>query len=113
MLLDMAADGFGDRTAIGSVGDLTFAGLRDRSMRAARWIADRGVENVVLVDTNSATVPVLLFGSGVAGVPFAPLNYRLADAQLAALLARTAPSVAIVADDVPPRVGSIEGVELV
>jgi acyl-CoA synthetase (AMP-forming)/AMP-acid ligase II len=114
MLLDMAADGFGERTAAGAPGSgLTFAGLQERARRAARWVAKRHVANVVVVDTNSEVVPILLYGSGLAGVPFAPLNYRLADAQLAALLARTAPSVAIVDDAVPGRVGSIAGVELV
>ncbi len=116
MLLDMAADGFGDRVAVGSIGTgTTFVDLRDRARRAARWIAERrpAVENVAVVDTNSDAVPILLYGSGIAGVPFAPLNYRLADAQLAALLARTSPSVAIVDDKVATRVGAIEGVELV
>ena len=116
MLLDMAADGFGDRVAVCSIGTgTTFVDLRDRARRAARWIAEHrpAVENVVVVDTNSDAVPILLFGSGIAGVPFAPLNYRLADAQLAALLARTSPSVAIVDDKVAARVGAIEGVELV
>jgi acyl-CoA synthetase (AMP-forming)/AMP-acid ligase II len=114
MLLDMAADGFGDRVAVGARGaGPTFADLQDRARRAARWIADRGVENLVLVDTNSEAVPILLFGAGLAGVPFAPLNYRLADAQLGALLARTAPSVAVVEDGVAGRVRASAGVELV
>ena len=106
MLLDMAADGFGDRVAVGSIGTgTTFVDLRDRARRAARWIAERrpAVENVVVVDTNSDAVPILQYGSGIAGVPFAPLNYRLADAQLAALLARTSPSVAIVDDKFAQR----------
>lgn len=114
MLLDMAADGFGERVAVGEPGrGLTYAGLRDASRRAARWIADRPVDHVVLVDTNSEAVPILLFGSGVAGVRFAPLNYRLADEQLTALLARTAPSVAVVGEGVIDRLGTVEGVELV
>jgi fatty-acyl-CoA synthase len=114
MLLDMAADGFGDRVAVGPMdGGLTFAELRDRSRRAARWIDEREVGNVVVVDTNSEAVPILLYGSGMAGVPFAPLNYRLADDQLAALLARTAPAVAVVEDGVADRVGDLDGVELV
>ncbi|MGH9086296.1 MAG: class I adenylate-forming enzyme family protein [Acidimicrobiales bacterium] len=115
MLLDMAADGFGDRTAVGSRGSgPSFTTLGEKARRAARWISQRpAVDNVVLVDTNSEAVPILLYGSGIAGVPFAPLNYRLADAQLAALLARTAPSVAVVEDQVVARVGAIEGVELV
>lgn len=119
MLLDMAAEGFGDRTAVGPIaGGLTYAALREQACRAAAWIAARGVEghpveNVVVVDTNSEAVPILLFGSGLAGVPFAPLNYRLADAQVTSVLARTAPSVAIVEDNVQARVGDIPGVELV
>ena len=42
-----------------------------------------------------------------------PVNYRLADEQLRAILARTAPSVIVVDDPVVARVGAIEGVELV
>jgi acyl-CoA synthetase (AMP-forming)/AMP-acid ligase II len=110
----MAADGFGDRIAIGpAAGGLAVADLQDRARRAARWLAARGAERAVLVDTNSEAVPILLFGSGLAGMPFAPLNYRLADAQLAALLARTAPSVAIVDGSIADRVGTVDGVELV
>jgi fatty-acyl-CoA synthase len=115
MLLDMAAEGFGDRLAVGVAGGdgLPFSALRDRARRAGRWIADHQVDNVVLIDTNSVAAPILLFGSGIAGLPFAPLNYRLADDQLQALVARTAPSVAIVEDGVIDRVGAIDGVELV
>ena len=40
MLLDMAAEGFGDRVAFGSRdGGLTYAALRDRARRAAAWAA--------------------------------------------------------------------------
>jgi acyl-CoA synthetase (AMP-forming)/AMP-acid ligase II len=114
MLLDMAAEGFGDRVAVGSKSSgATFSSLRVDAQRAARWIADRGVANVALVDTNSEAVPILLFGSAIAAVPFAPLNYRLADDQLRALLCRTAPSVAIIEDGVADRTGAIDGVELV
>ncbi len=114
MLLEMAADGMGDRVAFGSrPGGLTYRGLRDDARRAAAWIRARGVERVGLVDVNSEAVPILLFGSGYAATPFAPVNYRLADDQLHAILARTAPSVVVVEDPVPARVGTIDGVELV
>jgi fatty-acyl-CoA synthase len=114
MLLDMAADGFGDRVAVGSKeGGLTYAGLREQAQRAAAWVAARGVERVGLVDVNSEAVPILLYGSALAGVPFVPVNYRLADEQLRAILARTAPSVVVVDDPVVARVGAIDGVELV
>ena len=114
MLLDMAADGFGDRTAFGSSGrGLTYAGLREQAGRAAAWISARDVERVGLVDLNSSAVPILLYGAALAGRPFAPLNYRLADDQLRALVARLAPAVVVVDDPVRERVGTVPGVELV
>src|ERR1700687_1033744 len=97
MLLDMAADGFGDRIAVGSKdGGLTYAGLREQAQRTAAWVAAKGVERVGLVDVNSEAVPILLYGSALAGLPFVPVNYRLADDQLRAILARTAPSFVVV-----------------
>jgi acyl-CoA synthetase (AMP-forming)/AMP-acid ligase II len=112
-LLEMAADGFGDRVAFGSRQDgLTFAGLAGRARLAAAWAAGRGVERIGLVDVNSDVVPTLLYGSGFAGLPFVPINYRLADEQLRDLLARTAPAVVVVEDQVPSRVGAVPGVEL-
>src|ERR671916_817994 len=87
MLLDMAAEGFGDRVAFGSrPGGLTFAALGDQARRAGAWASARGVERVGLVDVNSEAVPILLYGSGLAGMPFVPVNYRLADEQLRAIL---------------------------
>jgi acyl-CoA synthetase (AMP-forming)/AMP-acid ligase II len=114
MLLEMAADGYGDRLAIGSKrGGITYAQLLDKAQRAAVWAASRNVTRVGLVDVNTEAVPILLYGAGLAGMPFVPVNYRLADDQLAAILARTAPAVFVVEDPVPGRVGDIEGVQLV
>jgi acyl-CoA synthetase (AMP-forming)/AMP-acid ligase II len=113
-LLEMAGDAFGERVAFGTRdGGLTYGGLLDRARRAGAWAAARGVESVGLVDVNSEVVPTLLFGAGFAGVPYVPMNYRLADEQLAAILTRTAPSVVVVEDEIPGRVGRPEGVELV
>jgi acyl-CoA synthetase (AMP-forming)/AMP-acid ligase II len=114
MLLDMAAEGGGDRVALGSrSGGLTFAQLLHRARQVATWAAARGVERVGLVDVSSADAAALLFGSAYAGLPFVPLNYRLADARLRAVLARTAPSVVVVADGLVERIGPVDGVELV
>ena len=70
-LLEMAAEGFGDRTAFGSRhgGGLTYAALLDRAQRTGAWAATRGVGQLGLVDVNSDVVPALLFGSGYAGLP--------------------------------------------
>ena len=112
-LLEMSSEAFGDRIGFGSRhGGLTYAELGAQARRTAAWAAKRGVERVGLVDVSSDVVPMLLYGSGLAGMPFVPVNYRLADDQLRAILARTAPSVVVVEEAVPNRVGSIDGVEL-
>jgi fatty-acyl-CoA synthase len=114
MLLEMAAEGSADRVAFGSTKDgLTYVDLLERARRAGVWARGRGVERVGLVDVNSEAVPILLFGSAFARLPFVPINYRLADDQLRRILARTAPSVVIVDDPIPARVGVLAGVELV
>ena len=113
-LLEMASDGFGERVAFGSRKEgLTYAGLLDSARRAGAWAADRGAQRVGLVDVNSEAVPILLYGSGLAGLPFVPVNYRLADDQLRTILARTAPAVVVVSDEILDRVGDVEGIELV
>src|SRR6188508_546587 len=114
-LLEMAAEAFGDRYAYGprGPGGLTYGELLERARRAGTWAADRGVQQVGLVDVSTDVVPTLLFGTGYAGVPFVPINYRLADDKLRAILARTAPSAIVVDDPVPARVGPLDGVELI
>ena len=114
MLLEMAADGMGDRVAVGTAkGGRTYTGLLDDVRRLASLLASTGAERLVLVDLNSDLVPGLLFGSGLAGVPFVPLNFRLADDQLRTLLGRIAPALAVVDVGVPARVGPVEGVTYV
>ena len=65
-----------------------------------------------LVDVNSEAVPILVFGSALAGFPFVPLNYRLDDDHLRAIVGRTAPSLLVVDDTVIPRVGAVPDVEM-
>jgi acyl-CoA synthetase (AMP-forming)/AMP-acid ligase II len=69
-----------------------------------------GGEAVAFVGVNGPALPVLLFASAFLEQPFTPLNYRLADGELQRLLARTAPSVAIVDDDMARRIGETPGV---
>ena len=94
MLLEMAADGMGDRVAIGSRDDgLTYEQLR----RAARAIAERvshaNADHLALIDPNGPIVPASLFGAAWAGVSYAPLNYRLPDDALQELISRIKPSI--------------------
>jgi acyl-CoA synthetase (AMP-forming)/AMP-acid ligase II len=85
LLLDMAAAGRPDETAV-QVGD---DGLSASALLAAAWgAADLvgGASALAYVGTNGLAVPIALFGAAAAGVPFAPLNYRLGDEQLHDLL---------------------------
>jgi fatty-acyl-CoA synthase len=114
MLLQMAADGMPDRLAMGTRDAGTpMAELAARAGRAGAWLADCHGDKVGLVDLNSEAVPVALFGAALAGKPFVPINYRLTDEQLRAIVVRTAPATIIVGEGIAERLGSIDGVELV
>lgn len=102
LVLDMAASGFGDRTAVTVGGDsVTYAGLAERSWAASAQIGDRAVSSVVYLGTNHLAYPVALFGAAGAGVPFVPLNYRLGADQLAAQL-EAHPGALVVHEGEPP-----------
>ena len=113
MLLQMAADGMGERTALGTRADgITMADLATRARRAGTIFAGRPGERIALVDLNSEAVPVALFGAALANKPFVPINYRLADDQLRDLVRRTAPATVIVGEGIAERLGPIDGIEL-
>ncbi len=114
MLLQMAADGMGDRIALGSLSDgTTMAELATRARRAGTVLAAMPGERVALVDVNSDAVPIALFGAALAGKPFVPINYRLTDEQLGDLVRRTAPATVITGEGVADRLGSIPGIEII
>jgi acyl-CoA synthetase (AMP-forming)/AMP-acid ligase II len=113
LVLEMAGEGLGERLALGSgKSGVTFADLLVRSRSAGAGLARRDFATVAYVGLNSEAFPIALFASAWAGRPFAPLNYRLPDADLRRILARTAPSLAIVDDELAERVQGVEGVEL-
>jgi long-chain acyl-CoA synthetase len=93
MLLDMAADAFGERIAVtcGESG-LTYVALRSAARAAARELTRGGFSHAALLDTNGLAAPITLFASAYAGVPYVPLNYRLTGAELEELLRRVAPA---------------------
>ena len=103
-LLDIVADALPDRTAVGPRdGGLTYVELRQRAQAVSRDLRQREAERLVAVDVNSEAVPLGLFAAAVAGIPYVPVNYRLADAQLAAILERAAPGLAVVEPSVSDR----------
>ena len=89
LLLDMAADGFGDRVLAGRRSDgITADELARRSHSGAALIRERAADALVYLDVNGPAFPVALFAAARAGVPLVPLNYRLGQRQLDELLAR-------------------------
>ncbi len=87
LLLDMAASAGDDRIAV-QFGDarLGAADLLRLAWGGAAQVGDATA--VAYVGTNGPAVPVALFAAAAAGVPYAPLNYRLGVEDLDALLHR-------------------------
>jgi len=100
MLLEMATSGFGDRVAVKSgAASLTYSQLFEAAGAAAGEIASSGCDRMAVLDVSSLAVPVGLFASAWAGVPFVPLNYRLTGTELERLLNEIAPSYLVTDSD--------------
>jgi len=88
MVLEMAAEGFGDRAVVGRRADaLTAARLRDLAAGGAAKVREAGADAIVYLAVNGPAFPVALFAASLAGVPLVPVNYRLGADQLGQLLA--------------------------
>ncbi len=95
MLLEMASAAFPERPAFtdGSSGvSFTYQQLFDAARLRADSIRTSGAERLVKLDVSNLATPLSLFASAWAGVPYVPLNYRLTDSEIAALLARVTPA---------------------
>jgi acyl-CoA synthetase (AMP-forming)/AMP-acid ligase II len=96
LLLEMAAEAAPDR--IGLVCDAkrwSYAELLAAARGAVELIEASGASHVALLDESSEAAVIGLFGAAMAGVPYCPLNYRLADEDLAGLLDRIAPALIV------------------
>lgn len=114
LLLDIAADACPERIALGSrIGGHDFESYRARATQAAAWLSEKGKTNTAFLGMNANVLPILLFASGMAGTPFVPLNYRLTDVDLNKLVARTAPAVLVVDDEMVGRIVPVDGIELI
>ncbi|MEO3760104.1 fatty acid--CoA ligase family protein [Mycobacterium sp. B14F4] len=98
LLLEMASSSNPDRTAVVS-GEmrLTTSELSALADGGAGVIAASGASHVASVGLGGAMLPLLLFSSARAGVPFTPLNYRLSGDGLRELIDRL-PQPLVVAD---------------
>jgi acyl-CoA synthetase (AMP-forming)/AMP-acid ligase II len=96
MLLEMVADGLGDRVAIGNRADgLTYARVRELAAAVPKHLAAAGATTVALADHTGPIVPVALFGAAWAGASYAPLNYRLPEAALTRLVEQVQPAMLV------------------
>jgi fatty-acyl-CoA synthase len=113
MLLELAAEGMPDRVAVGPrAGGISYGQLLKRARQAASVVHAHGVERVGLVGTNSPEVPLLLYASALAGVPFTAVNYRLADERLRSVIERVAPALVVSDEPTRARIRDVPGLEL-
>ncbi len=107
MLLEMAADAYGDRVAFCNGQDeLTYQQLFDAAGALGASLKDGRTQHLAMLDESSLAVPIGLFGASWAGIPFAPLNYRLTDSELDGLIAQLNPGRLITDSDRAERLGS-------
>ena len=89
----MAAGAEPDRVGITCEGRRwTYDALWRAAQRAALIFRASGCEYVALLDTSSEASAIALFGAAIAGIAYVPLNYRLADTDLAAQIERISPA---------------------
>lgn len=96
LLLQMAAEAGPDRVGLVCDGRRwTYGALLEAAKGAAEVFLASDCQHVALLDESSEAAPIALFGAAIAGIPYVPLNYRLADADLGALLDRIKPAYVI------------------
>ena len=116
MLLEMANAAFPERTAFtdGSNGDsFTYAELFEAAGHRAASVRASGASRLVKLDVSNLATPLSLFTSAWAGVPFVPLNYRLTDAEIEALLKRVTPAYLVTQVDRVATLGAVAEVNAV
>ncbi|MFY9890549.1 MAG: AMP-binding protein [Streptosporangiaceae bacterium] len=87
MLLEMATSNDPDRAAV-SAHDLalTYQEMYGRAGAGASYLRAGGYQTVAYLGPNSAAFAVTVFAAAWAGIPFWPVNYRLAGDQILGLL---------------------------
>jgi acyl-CoA synthetase (AMP-forming)/AMP-acid ligase II len=89
LLLDIAQSMDAERLAVGSrAAGITTTRLRDLAGSGATVLSQAGARSLAFVGVNGPAFPVAMFASARAGVPLAPLNYRLSASALAAQIGR-------------------------
>ena len=106
MLLEMAAGAYGERVAFQNGDDsLTYQELFDAAGVLAGSLDDGRIEHLALLDESTLALPIAVFAASWAGIPFAPLNYRLTDVELDSLLEQLHPGRLITDPERAARLG--------
>ena len=88
-ILSMVEAGHEDRLVLGTPArGLTGGELAAQARRGGRHLTEHGARTLVFMGENGLAFPLALFAASSAGIPFLPLNYRLAPEQLAAIVAK-------------------------
>lgn len=104
-LLEMIESGFDERILLGSASDGPVTGARlGQLVRSAASLIDGLNATVVYVGESHALLPVALLSAAWAGVPFVPVNYRLEDHHLNALIGRQPNPLVLTDAPTAPRI---------
>ena len=106
VLDDAAARGGSARALTVNDRDRTFSDVADLSRRGARILAGTGAGHVVYLAVTGPAYPLTLMAAVRAGLPFTPLNYRLAPDQISQLVRRFDDPIVVVD---PACAAAVEG----
>ncbi len=111
ILLEMAAQANPDRVALGNLeGGLTYGRLFELAGGLAAHLRSEGTERLLYSDEATPSLPVALFGASWAGIPFVPVNYRLADDRLRTLIEKQTPALHAHSERDKARTADIAGI---
>ena len=112
MLLEMTASAFPDREVV-THGDtrLSAAELFSAAGVAASELRASGATRAAFLDVSSPALPLSLFASAWAGIPFVPLNYRLTGSELDRLIEQIQPCHLVTDPERAEELGRREGVQ--
>ena len=95
MLLEMAMAGYGDRVAFvdaQSEQSITYQGLFEAAANDANDLRASRAARFAILDVSNLAVPIGLFASSWAGMPYVPISYRLTDDEIDGLVERVKPA---------------------
>lgn len=102
----MIESAFADREVAGTTDRLLSGADLGRLARSGASVLRGKHSALVYVGENHPQLPVALFASALAEVPFVPINYRLDDEQLLALVSGQAGCLCLVDESTAPRLAA-------